>query len=120
MWKLLVYFGLTCALFGVSFVAAQNTRYLNLHHATHLSGGWVAFSNGSLYECVYDANDEAEEPQCREATGIPANMQKVTALWGAPGQAWVAYSDGHVYACSSPSEVTRYQRPNCKVARGVP
>ena len=56
----------------------------------------------------------------RRQNDFREGMQKVTALWGEQGIAWVAYSDGRIYACSSPKQETRYQRPNCKAARGAP
>lgn len=112
---------ITLSISAIAFADDRTHRHLNLHHATHLSGGWVAFSNGSLYECVLNPKNAFDGAQCKEATGIPAAMQKVTALWGEPGIAWVAYSDGQIYACRSPSkEANRYVGPRCLAARGIP
>ena len=106
-------------LLASSTLFAQDKRYLNLHHVTHISGGWVAFDNGRLYACRFDHLPGSEEPGCSEASGLPSNMQRVTALWGEGDTAWVAYTDGHVYGCRRPEQANT-GKPHCKVASGLP
>lgn len=98
---------------------SQEKRYLNFHHATHISGGWVAFSNGSLYACQFSKEPRQQAPTCVEAVGLPSRMQSVSTLWGERNSAWVAYSDGRVYGCHY-SMTPVDSEPRCLPASGLP
>ncbi len=98
---------------------AQDKRYMNFHHATHISGGWVAFDNGSLYACQFGEEASQQAPQCVEASGLPSSLQSVSALWGEANTAWVAYTDGRVYGCRYPADGNG-MKPRCKAADGLP
>ena len=105
------------AVCGASF--AQDKRYLNFHHATHVSGGWIAFNNGRLYACQFGEAGSAQAPDCAEAAGLPSDMQSVSVLWGEANTAWVAYTDGRVYGCRY-SAGSRPAKPRCLPATGLP
>ena len=99
--------------------SAQDKRYMNFHHATHISGGWVAFDNGSLYACQLGTQTSQADPKCIEASGLPSNLQSVSALWGEANTAWVAYTDGRVYGCQYPANSSG-EKPQCLPAAGLP
>lgn len=96
-----------------SSALAQDNRYYNIQQATHISAGWVAYSNGELYQCRFSAT---KAPSCVQATGLPSSMQTVSLLWADGDEAWVSYTDGLVYGCRSKGK----NAPRCLVASGLP
>jgi hypothetical protein len=94
-------------------LSAQDNRYSNIQQATHISGGWVAYSNGELYRCSFSASTKA--PSCVLASGLPSDLQSVSVLWADGDKAWVAYTDGQVYGCHS-----QRKKPICLPATGLP
>jgi|GEM_PF-1674029 len=111
--KHLITFASACLLILSSSLAAQENRYLNIQEATHISAGWVAYTNGELYQCHLSAT---EAPSCIQAIGLPSAMQSVSLLWAEGDEAWVSYTDGQVYGCRS----QRNKAPRCLVAGGLP
>ena len=97
--------------------SAQERRYTQLHQITHLSGGWVAFSNGELYMCHFQSPDS--NPKCIAASGLPIRLHTATALWADSNRAWVAYSDGVVYGCEYLSDRSG-DTITCRAADGLP
>jgi len=93
--------------------SAEDKFYDNIYQATHISAGWVAYSNGELYQCRFSAT---KAPSCIQATGLPSSIQSVSLLWAEGDEAWVSYTDGQVYGCRSQSGKT----PRCLVAEGLP
>lgn len=96
-----------------SGLSAQDLRYQNIHQATHISGGWVAYSNGELYQCTLPASKKA--PSCALASGLPSVIQTVALLWADGDEAWVTYTDGQVYGCRAKNKA-----PVCMPATGLP
>ena len=52
-----------------SYSFAEDKRYQNIYQATHISAGWVAYSNGELYRCEFLTSDKRKAPNCIQATG---------------------------------------------------
>lgn len=99
-----------------SHVQAQDNRYLNIQQASHISAGWVAFSNGGLYQCRFSSTNINAAPSCVLATGLPALTQRVSLLWAEGDTAWVSYTDGLVYGCRT----LKNKAPVCSAASGLP
>jgi len=102
-----------------SELLAQDKRYMNIHQVTHISGGWVAYSNGELYKCRFQKPGTKGSPDCILASGLPSNMQTVSTLWGENNEAWVAYTDGQVYGCRYRSK-PQHEAAICMPASGLP
>lgn len=115
LWILCLMISLTLS----SNLPAQDKRYFNLHQVTHINGGWIAFSNGELYQCQFPEHEGQGAPHCTLASGLPSNMQTVSALWAEGGQAWVAYTDGQVYGCQYQPKRDK-SGPICMPATGLP
>jgi len=114
--KRLIIFPSACLLILSTSLAAQDNRYFNIQQATHISAGWVAYSNGELYQCHFSKANKTEAPHCIKATGLPSSIQSVSLLWAEGNEAWVSYTDGQVYGCRS----QRGKAPRCMVAGGLP
>jgi len=99
--------------------ATPGKRYMNIQQVSHLSDGWVAYSNGDLYKCHYADMTDNRPPTCVLATGLPASMHSVSALWGAGDRAWVTYTDGEVYGCRYHG-ASLNEAPYCLPAQGLP
>jgi hypothetical protein len=104
---------ISALLIASNTVQAQDNRYFNIQQATHISAGWVAYSNGELYQCRLSA---IKAPSCVQAIGLPSSMQSVSLLWAEGHEAWVSYTDGQVYGCRSQQK----KAPRCLVAGGLP
>lgn len=96
-----------------AYLPAQDNRYFNIQQATHISAGWIAYTNGELYQCRLK---KTKAPSCLQATGLPSAMQSVSLLWADGDEAWVSYTDGQVYGCRSQLD----KAPRCLVAGGLP
>jgi len=99
--------------------AAPDKRYMNIQQVSHLSDGWVAYSNGDLYKCRYADMNDNRAPNCVLVTGLPASMHSVSSLWGEGDHAWVTYTDGEVYGCRFHS-ASQQDAPYCLPAQGLP
>ena len=96
--------------------SADDKRYLNINHATHISAGWIAYNNGELYQCHFSQTDKSDSPSCIQAKGLPSLMQTVDLLWAEGNEAWVSYTNGIVYGCHSKA----LKAPVCTQASGLP
>jgi len=97
-----------------SGLSAQDLRYQNIHQATHVSSGWIAYSNGELFKCTLPISGK-KAPSCALTTGLPSGMQTVSLLWADGDVAWVTYTDGQLYGCRS-----QHKAPVCMPATGLP
>lgn len=108
----------TMLFFFSNGLSAQDKRYFNIQQVTHISGGWVAYSNGELYRCAFPQTNKKGGPACVLAAGLPSDGQSVSTLWAEENEAWVVYTDGQVYGCQQQS--SQQKSPVCMPAQGLP
>ena len=111
-----LYLTLTTLLCVSAFAQAQDNRYYNIQQATHISDGWIGYSNGELYHCQLAEDAKVDKASCLKATGLPTSLHSIELLSANGNQAWVSYSNGNIYGCQTVTTGAAH----CVQAAGLP
>ena len=107
---------LTC--FVINPIWAQTKKKITLQTPTHISAGWVALSDGTLFKCAI-ISSPAASAKCTQAVGLP-DASRIEQLWGDKEYAWVTMSNGFVYGCHARfKSLKKREAPSCVFAEDL-